>query len=67
MQRSDARYIVEEIKKAPDYLNKLNSWESNFLRELDRTTSHYGFSVSDKQGEVLKKIYRKVWDDPWLS
>lgn len=63
MKRTDAKYIVDEIKKKHDFHKMFTPWESKFFSDLDRIVNTYGLVVSDKQGEILQRIYRKVWGE----
>lgn len=54
---TDFRKIVEDCNAQSDYLTE---WENNFLRSIDEQMDRNGGRLTEKQQEVLEKIYCKL-------
>jgi hypothetical protein len=55
MLNADAKILIEKIKDA-NY--NLNEWEIDFMNSIEEQADR-GKKLSDKQGNILQKIYRK--------
>lgn len=55
MKQGDAQALIDEIESARFSPSK---WESDFLESIKERIDE-GFDLSEKQGDVLEKIYRK--------
>lgn len=58
MNPVDARYLLTEIDKSGS-IRKMSHWENSFLESVHKLVEK-GLFLSQKQGEMLQKIYRKL-------
>jgi hypothetical protein len=47
------------IEQCHDYSDRLSVWETQFIESIDDQLRQHG-KLSDKQKEILEKIYLKV-------
>lgn len=57
MTHNDAEALLDEIHKNKDF--RPTSWEKQFLEDLSFYVTIGNIKVSEKQGKILEKIYRK--------
>jgi uncharacterized membrane-anchored protein len=53
---SDAKQMLE---KCGDYMERLTAWEQNFIESVTDQVGRKG-TISEKQYEILDRIYQKV-------
>ena len=62
LSRKDAQALLNEIHKlATEYGIPLTDWEARFIESVKFQSTQYS-ELTDKQSDIVQKIYRKVSD-----